>query len=253
MWHCMQVFLPVANTALLGRLLTITPLCTDGQPNPPSVVASPIPIGLLSLSFHAAEGCSSLPDTSVLVADGTSLISCADAPYGPFASLCGPAATCGVVPVGGAPALSTAVCTCVAPAYPQPIAASEEIVPYTAGCVTPRQGSRVSISGAVADSLILRLDKGLTAPTEARTLVLQMAGTDVAAAIWRVSAASVPSWLQIASSGAVGAAVNTVSIPIVVSSSGLVENVEPYQASLQVMSRDHASEPQQALPPVGYI
>ncbi len=110
--------------------------------------------------------------------------------------------------------------------------------------VTPRKASKATLSGFIQET-VLRLTKtNESSVAHTLDLTIDMEGTDVAPATWTIAAASVPFWLSLPLTGAIGArdAAQPLAdlspygnLSLTANTSGLPERLAtPYEASLKL-------------------
>lgn len=186
---------------VVGAFVHIMPNCSE-PPAKPMIEAhgtsSNRSLALRALRVSAGDGCS-LPPARQLLADGTSLASCAQLPSIDGGS-CGTAATCTDVALCAwtTVAFTSAECSCTGSTFARATAeTSAELLPYSFGCFTPREAQTVSAVGVAASSVIFRLAKSAYADSvETRNLLISMGGTDhTTTSTWYISSAS--SWLYL--------------------------------------------------------
>lgn len=73
-----------------------------------------------------------------------------------------------------------------------------------------------------------------SAEEKSLTLLLNLEGTDVSDAIWRIDQQSLPRWLSLPPAGYINSSQNEASIPLNASAAGLAERAEAYEATVNV-------------------
>ena len=156
----------------------------------------------------------------------------------------GGGATCmlGLAVVGAvAPSMTTPMCTCAPPTENAPTEADQQLAPYTAGCVTPRQARGIQVAQQTASNVVAHLtrttDQATGAAVEAtahRTLLLTMQGSAPSAATWTINTSTVPSWISTPLSGHVPGQEDVVEWVITLTTHMMPARDAPYEAELAV-------------------
>ena len=233
----------LAGTAHVTAL-TLTPPCLPLGDAPPVLVderddTHRYKVG--HLRIEPADGCTLHADTDALMTAALGDVSAWEASsYGcDDVDACGAHAACSDVAVADGAPLTSPTCAC-APPNVWPTAAGDvgaALLPYSAGCLTPRYGARVDVANLVAASVVLRLTKPENA---SRVLRLHTGGSAAAAVKWSIDRpSSLRSWLAVDTvSGSVDAPEETSQaiLTLTASSSGLAEQSEPHQWTIRLVA-----------------
>jgi hypothetical protein len=156
----------------------------------------------------------------------------------------GGGATCvlGLAVAGAvAPSMTTPICTCESPTENTPAEMDQQLAPYTAGCVTPRQAHGIRVAQQTASNVVAHLtrtvDQATGAAVEAvehRTLLLTMKGSAPSAATWTINASTAPSWISTPLSGHVLGQEPTVEWVITLTTHMMPARDAPYEAEIAV-------------------